>query len=225
MRFGLIGHPISDSKSPELFARAYDGKYPYDLIEGADFDKSWQTFLDDYQAINITAPFKEQAFARVLQEGSIDPECEAIGAINIATKTPKGIVGYNSDYLGVRKILKAGGFGPDLTALVVGYGGAGKAAAAAARSLGMDVVICNRSIKEEGIRPLDEASLIAEVSDIMIYTLPVAIKGIYCGCILEANYKTPCYADTSGEYIPGSEWLKAQAVTGYALMTGEEPTL
>jgi len=225
MKFGLIGHPISDSKSPELFARAYDSKWPYDLIEGADFEESWQKFLSDYQAINITAPFKEKAFAKVAETGTIAPECAAIGAINIAVKTPEGIVGYNSDFLGVRKILEDNDFGPDLTALVVGYGGAGKAAAAAARSLGMDVVICNRSIKAEGIRPLEEAPLIAEVSDIMIYTLPVPIKGIYCGCILEANYKSPCYAGTTADYIPGTEWLKSQAVTGYALMTGEDPNL
>jgi len=224
-RFGLIGHPISDSKSPELFARAYDGAWSYDLIEGADFEASWQKFLDKYQAINITAPFKEKAFARVLSEGVIDESIVDIGAINIAVKTPSGIRGYNSDYLGVRKILGEAGFGPELTALVVGYGGAGKAAAAAAKSLGMDVVICNRTIKAEGIRPLDEVPLIAEVSDIMIYTLPVAMKGVYCSCIMEANYKTACFASTTGDYISGLEWLKAQALTGYELMTGKVPNL
>ena len=61
IKFGLIGHPIGHSASPALFAKAYGGRWQYDLIEGEDFEASWQRFLDEYQAINITAPFKETA--------------------------------------------------------------------------------------------------------------------------------------------------------------------
>ena len=57
-RFGLIGNPVAGSLSPRLFEAAYGGRYAYDLIEGAVFDTSWQRFLDDYDGINITAPFK-----------------------------------------------------------------------------------------------------------------------------------------------------------------------
>ena len=63
-RFGLIGHPIAHSLSPALFRAAYGGKYAYDLIETPDFEAAWARFLADYKAINVSAPFKGNAFVR-----------------------------------------------------------------------------------------------------------------------------------------------------------------
>ena len=224
-RFGLIGHPLAGSGSPALFERAYGGRLPYDLIEGEDFEASWARFLKDYQAINITAPFKELAFERVIPA---DETVRRIGAVNIAVKTEKGIIGYNSDCLGVRKLLEDKGFGKDAVAVVAGFGGAGKAAYAAAVSLGMDAVVCNRTAKPLGYggftRPLEELPILAAVADILIYTLPVATEGVSCPAVLEANYRSPGmqYA-ASSLYIPGTDWLLEQARTGYELMTGEAP--
>ena len=99
MKFGLIGHPIAHSLSPALFKAGYDSRYPYQLIEGADFEDSYRRFLEGYDGINVTAPFKEPAFAKA---DILSPECEAIGATNLLVKTPDGIKAYNSDYLGVR---------------------------------------------------------------------------------------------------------------------------
>ena len=64
-RFGLIGNPVAGSLSPRLFEAAYGGRFSYDLIEGAVFDASWRRFLDEYDGINITAPFKQYAFRAV----------------------------------------------------------------------------------------------------------------------------------------------------------------
>lgn len=228
LRFGLIGHPIAGSGSPALFARAYGGRWPYDLIDNEDFESCWREFLSSYHAVNITAPFKEKAFRRVLECGRVDSECEPVGAINIAVKTPEGIVGYNSDYLGVKRVLLEEGFGTPYTplAIVVGFGGAGKAAAAAARSLGMEVVVCNRSRYTPEIRPLEDIPVLAPVADILIYTLsfplPILTAGeaVLPGTVLEANYRTPCLENYGGRYIHGRRWLEAQAVEGYPLMTG-----
>lgn len=228
-KFGLIGDPISHSASPALFASAYGGRWPYELIEGADFEASWQRFLDEYQAINITAPFKEDAFRKVAECGVLGNDIRVIGAINIAVKEADGkIHGYNSDYLGVMKVLRDHGFGTGSTVVIAGFGGAGKAAAAAAKALGCDVVVCNRTRYTPDIRPLEELSVLAGVADILIYSLAVpipeldAISAPEAGprAILEANYREPCLAGRPG-YIPGTEWHLAQAETGYPLMTGE----
>ena len=64
MKFGLIGHPIAHSLSPALFKAGYNGRYPYELIETADFEEAYQRFLDDYDGFNVTAPFKELAYAK-----------------------------------------------------------------------------------------------------------------------------------------------------------------
>lgn len=220
-KFGLIGYPLKGSGSPALFARAYGGRWPYDLIENPDFEAAWAVFLREYKAVNITAPFKEQAFRKVLGCGAVAPVCEELEAINIAVKTPSGIRGWNSDYLGVLKLLGDHSFGPGAKALCVGFGGAGRAACAAARAAGMDVTVCNRTIKAPGMHPLEDIPALAEGTNLLIYNLPFPIpqmEGIRVPALLEANYRSPSYAGAAATYIPGEEWLAAQAETGYPLM-------
>lgn len=230
-KFGLIGHPIAHSLSPRLFTAAYDGRYEYDLIETPVFEEAWERFMKSYKAINITAPFKLDAYRKA---DIVSDEVRSIGAANILVKTENGIAAHNSDYLGVRFILKKamesldGDDAP--VALIVGYGGAGMAAAQAAKDLGMDVTICNRSTdKAPGLRPLEEIPILAEVADILIYNLPVAIpemQGVKVPVILEANYKDPCLGpEYCTKYIPGTEWHLMQAVEGYELMCGEKPDI
>ena len=65
-------------------------------------------------------------------------------------------------------------------------------------------------------------------ADVVVCTLPRYAPGlehIRCRKLIEANYKTPCCNALPGikEYIPGTTWLKLQAILGYELMTGEKP--
>ena len=273
-RFGLIGHPIAHSLSPALFKAGYEGRYPYDLIEGEDFELSYRRFIEeDYAGINVTAPFKELAFAKA---DILSPECEAVGATNLLVKTPDGIKAYNSDYLGVRMWLSDVAEGLKRTpptpsswapppaargiarfsspqlyptavkTLIVGLGGAGKAAAAAAESLGMEVIRMNRTVKDEKTRTLSDFRECFREADIVIYNIPASIPGLSgltdedFGAgkpkyILEANYKNPSFdkgfirkmkkANPLAEYTSGKTWLLYQALTGYELFTGEKPDL
>ena len=251
-KFGLIGHPIAHSLSPYLFKAAYDGIFPYDLIEGDSFEDSYTKFLEEYDGINVTAPFKELAFNKA---DIRSPECDAVGATNLLIKTPEGIKAYNSDYLGVRRWLEESSdkVSPEndraTNVLVVGYGGAGKAVAAAAGSLGMSVTIMNRTVRSEGIRPLDEFCAEFRKADIIIYNIPGPIpqmndltdedlRGDRTGVpklLMEANYRNPSFtkemigrmkeANPLIEYTEGKTWLLYQAVTGYEIFTGETPDL
>ena len=243
MKFGLIGHPIEHSLSPALFKAGYDGKYPYDLIQTPDFEEAYQRFLDDYEGINVTAPFKELAFSKA---DILSEECRRIGATNLLIKTPEGIKAYNSDFLGVQFWISE--VSSDMTVtptvLIVGLGGAGKAAAEAARSLGCRTILMNRTQFSNEIKPLSEFVPWFEKADIIIYNIPVAIPEIKelltssdtsRKILLEANYKNPSF-DTallknlkqSGlniEYHAGQTWLLLQAMTGYEIFTGEKPDL
>ena len=286
-RFGLIGHPIAHSLSPVLFKAGYDGRYPYELIETADFEEAYARFLEGYDGINVTAPFKELAYAKA---EILTDECKTIGATNLLVKTPEGIKAYNSDYLGVRMWLEidvlsacekratplAAGTGEWLRnspvdcfneparsegvggvlfaadthrmgkALIVGLGGAGKAAAAAAESLGMEVIRMNRTIKDDMTRSLDDFTECFREADIIIYNIPTAISALNeltdndftpgkPKFIMEANYKNPSFdeglidrmkrANPLVEYTGGRTWLLYQAVTGYEIFTGEKPDL
>ena len=246
MKFGLIGHPIAHSLSPSLFKAGYEDRYPYELIEGADFEESYRRFLQEYDGINVTAPFKEAAFykADILSE-----ECRKVGATNLLIKTSDGVKAYNSDYLGVRMWLKetaAGMLSEKPSVLIVGTGGAGKAAGAAAESLGMDVIRMNRTVRNENTRPLDDFREYFRESDIIIYNIPTAIPALNeltdkdfskgkSKFILEANYKDPSFgpsilermkkANPMAEYTGGRTWLLYQAMTGYEIFTGEKPDL
>ena len=102
-RFGLIGHPIAHSLSPALFKAGYDGKYPYELIQGDNFEESYTRFIEGYDGINVTAPFKELAYAKA---DIVSEDCRLIKATNLLVKTTEGVKAYNSDLLGVRMWLK-----------------------------------------------------------------------------------------------------------------------
>ncbi len=292
MKFGLIGHPIAESGSPELFKKAFGGKYEYDLIEGADFEVSYQRFHDEYQAINVTAPFKKQAFEKVVAlalegKGEVSGPCFKIRAANLLVKGPEGIEAHNSDFTGIilsvaeayfpglieecykhfgnRGYIKVHQFfrqnintifSEKPQALIVGCGGAGRAAAVAAAEMGFDVALMNRTpeVAQKLAEEMPEYNFIAvPMSDfanslreceLVIYTVPQAIDAInnltiddFAGdktkVILEANYKTPAFSGALTDkiayagaiYISGSQWLKYQALTGYGIMTGEEPDM
>ena len=245
-RFGLIGHPIAHSLSPALFKAGYEGRYPYELIEGENFEESYRKFLEEYDGINVTAPFKELAFAKA---DILSSECESVGATNLLVKTPQGVKAFNSDFLGVRMWLEevaAEVLTEKKSVLIVGLGGAGKAAAAAAESLGMKVVRMNRTVRDEKTRPLDDFKECFREADIIIYNIPTAIQALNeltdkdftpgkPKFILEANYKDPSFgkeilakmqtANPLARYTGGKTWLLYQAVTGYEIFTGEKPDL
>lgn len=246
MKFGLIGHPIAHSLSPALFKAGFDGRYPYELIETEDFEEAYDRFVEGYDGINVTAPFKESAFAKA---DILSEECKAVRATNLLVKTPEGIKAYNSDFRGVRMWLEERHFDFTPTALIVGLGGAGKAAAAAAGSLGMKVLMMNRTQFDADILPLTDFCRYFRRADIIIYNIPAAIPqleelteddfrgGKECRAkhILEANYRNPSFdanllqkmskANPLAEYTSGRTWLLYQAATGYEIFTGETPDL
>lgn len=234
-RFGLIGNPVAGSLSPRLFAAAYEGRYPYDLIEGADFQLSWQRFLDDYTGINVTAPFKLLAFEKV---DILSETARLSGAVNLCVKTPEGIAGYNTDVDGVRLSLQEAGVVPQET-LVVGAGGAGRAASVAAMQLGCRVTIINRTeSKAQALaealgcawRPMEDLSLVLSHATLLLSTIPschidaLNPASLFGRTILEADYRHPTLSGFPGcRYVSGRRWLLHQAVAGYALFTGETP--
>ncbi|MDO5321345.1 MAG: hypothetical protein Q4F39_03030 [Bacteroidia bacterium] len=206
-RFGLIGYPIGHSQSPALFKKECGGRWEYDLLEFDNFEDSLKAFADGpYKAVNVTAPYKTLAAERAdIRSAAV----ERIGAANILVKTPEGIAAYNSDFLAVRELLEKAGA---KSVTVIGLGGAGRAALAAAEGLGLPVRGLHHNEISEGV-----------ADDTIIYTLPSAVPGcdrLDCRVIIEANYKDPCLMGHNG-YISGFEWLHAQAVLGFGILTGQ----
>ena len=95
-RLGLIGYPIGHSLSPTLF-REYFASRP-DILE------QWEAFMQDYTAVNVTAPFKENAFRTADSHDYSALRCQAS---NLLVKTPsEGVKAYNTDFEAVLDILR-----------------------------------------------------------------------------------------------------------------------
>ena len=210
IKFGLAGYPIADSLSPRLFDAAYHGNWPYELLESPDFETIVERFrTEDFRAINVTAPFKTLALG---VSDVISEEASRCGAANILLRKDGRIEAHNSDLTALIAMI-----GMAKSVLVIGGGGAGKAAISAARTIGVEPVLRHH---DELAEPLE--------ADVVVCTLPRYAPGlehIRCRKLIEANYKTPCCDALPGikEYIPGTTWLKLQALLGYELMTGEKP--
>jgi len=233
MKFALIGHPVAGSLSPRLFKAAYGGRYPYDLIDEPAFEAAWERFLAGYDGINVTAPFKQDAFAIVSR---LTPDALATGAVNLVVRNGEETVGYNTDVEGVLGAIRETNL-PVSDALIVGAGGAARAAAVAALRLGCRVTIANRTLSKAdelayslGCEAVSLAHMGSLTPDLVIYTLPgsapLTLEGSLFrnALVLEAEYKHPVLADIPCRaYVGGRRWLLWQAVAGYALFTGEEP--
>ncbi len=242
MKYGLIGYPIAHSKSPELFRAAYPeaDSLSYDLIEEDDFEKAYRRFLDGYDAVNVTAPYKGNAFRKVDVADTISRE---LFAVNILKKKDGKIYGYNSDFWALQKLLEPYADRKQRPrVLVIGCGGAAKAAALAALKLRMGVMVANRDFRKArefcfnggGMIPLrlEQVPVVIASVNILIYAIPVALDMVATlplagKVVVEANYKDPCLKERCLQegvpYIAGTVWLGEQAVAGYRLMTGLEP--
>ncbi|WP_369433972.1 shikimate dehydrogenase [Psychromonas sp. MME1] len=109
-QYAVFGNPIKQSKSPfihTLFAHQTAQQMQYNAIEPA-LD-NFKTTLDNFfssngKGCNITAPFKEQAFAYAQQ---LTPRATLAGAVNTLKLTDDGIIiGDNTDGAGLVLDLK-----------------------------------------------------------------------------------------------------------------------
>lgn len=252
-RIGLIGNPIGHSLSPSLFREYFAGQpdilssYSYELVERDSFDEAYSAFMKDFLAVNVTAPFKEDAFRAA---SCADRSAEVCLASNLLVKRSEGngvkVWAYNTDFIAVREILeeecaeyicKTGNLN-GRKALVVGCGGAGKAAAAAAAAAGMAVCICNRTVgKAEKFSAhlnacfgccseavgLENLASAVRNADAVICSLPEAVAGLdrmlEDKLVIEASYRNPSLSDAiCRHYVSGLVWLRRQALATYGII-------
>ena len=225
MKFALVGHPVAGSLSPVLFEAAYGGEYKYFLEDCPSFADAWK-LLDTYEGFNVTAPYKQDAF-RACRE--LSSNARRSGAVNLVLRD--GFRGYNTDVDGVVWSLKGV---PAGTALVVGTGGAARAAITGAQELGFEVSVWGRSAaKVAELERQFGLSRSASAPSLVIYTLPgsAPVPGEIAGLcrdavVLEANYRDPRLCEVEcRRYIFGHKWLLGQAAAGYELFTGKAPDI
>ncbi|MGI5868785.1 MAG: shikimate kinase [Kiritimatiellia bacterium] len=125
-RFGLVGHPLGHSLSPEIHRRileiaGVDGTYALHDIEPADLPRVLPTLLASHDGLNCTIPHK-QAVIPFLRE--LDASAADCGAVNTICRGR----GWNTDGEG---FLASGVALRDRDVLILGAGGSARMMASA----------------------------------------------------------------------------------------------
>lgn len=167
MKYGLIGMPLAQSFSPQIH-RLLAG-YSYELCPLSP-DKL-QDFLKKraFCGINVTIPYKETVIPAL---DEIDDTAKRIGAVNTVCNKEGRLIGYNTDYCGMRALLSRAGLSPaGKTVLILGTGGTSKTARTLMRDCGAASVLrVSRTPREPDCIGYREAERIP--AQIIINTTP-----------------------------------------------------
>lgn len=149
--YGIVGNPVGHSVSPPMHEAGYADRgldATYVTFEPAEHEI--ERAIDGAEALgvaglNVTIPFKQDVFEIV----EPDPLAARIGAVNTVVFPEEGLPqGYNTDAAGVTRSFEHYDVAIDgQDAVVVGAGGAGRAAAFALADAGADVHIANRTVE------------------------------------------------------------------------------
>ena len=242
--FGVAGRPILHSLSPEIHRALYarfgvDAAY---LRVRADGPEDILTLMREagFKGMNATSPFKESLFPLL---DRLDDSAVSTGAVNTILAGTGGLRGFNTDTRGIAEALKKSGIPLRRErVLVLGAGGAGRAAVRAMQAENAFVTVINRGKEKTellaesmGCASLPWEELPAALSGhrLLINTIPASpaffpIDRLRPGTtILDADYRNaPLEAaarDRGCRYIPGTEWLLRQGVAAFLLMNGLRP--
>ena len=149
LRTGLLGEKLSHSFSPQIHHALVGDRYTYELFERAP--EAVEGFIkgDEWDAINVTIPYKQVVMPYL---DIITDEALRIGAVNTITRLSDGrLKGDNTDYFGFHRTLTACGCDPKgKKALVLGNGGAAATAVTVLTDMGAEVILLGRSDRSVG---------------------------------------------------------------------------
>jgi len=139
MEYGLIGEHLGQSFSKIIHERIALYTYePHEVTpEGLD------AFLRErrFRAVNVTIPYKQRVIPYL--DGGMDESARNVGAVNVIVNRDGKLFGANTDYYGFRAMASHAGIGfRGRKVLILGTGGASKAAAAAVRDEGASEIVC-----------------------------------------------------------------------------------
>ena len=142
---GITGHPLSHSKSPKMQESAMreagiNGRY---LV----FDSPDLAHIEDVitgyniRGMNVTIPYKQEMIEHL---DSLSQSAEKVGAVNTIVNDGGRLIGDNTDVIGIEYALLDIPL-REKKALIMGSGGAARAAAYALNGLGCDVSVSGRN--------------------------------------------------------------------------------
>ena len=226
---GVAGWPVAHSLSPAMHDAALadaglrDWRYLRLPLPPARFAETVRALpAAGFRGLNVTIPHKEAALALA---DAATPTARAVGAANTLTFGPDGIHADNTDVPG---LLEALGIDPaGRSALVLGAGGAARAAVYALRTA--DVAVWNRSperahrlVAELGGRVVERplrADIVVNCTSVGLHPDPAALERL----ALDADTLSAGTHVVDMVYRPGGTELQAEAARrGAQVVTGLE---
>lgn len=174
-KYGCIGKKLTHSFSKEIHARLAD--YKYELIELTE-DEIAPFFKEkDFEAINVTIPYKQAVIPYL---DSVSDIAKRIGAVNTIVNKDGKLFGYNTDYYGMTALIRRLGLSLEgKKVLVLGTGGTSKTAQVVAADLGASRVLTVSRHRSQEFIDYEEAISIHSDAEIIINTTP---SGMYPDC-------------------------------------------
>ena len=147
MKYGLIGNPIDESPSPLMHNAAFDTmKMNAEYLLRSTGPEDAEAVCGEIQygkwlGLNVTTPMKTVMASMVTLEG----HAKKAGAVNTLWRYGSDIHGALTDVDGIMKPLQQRNIVPGGHALILGAGGAARAAAIALDELGQHVHVAARN--------------------------------------------------------------------------------
>ena len=245
--YGVIGEPVSHSLSPVLhntgfITRHVDAVYlPFLVHDLRDFLAAIPEL--GVRGFSVTHPHK-QAILKYLKD--CDPLAAEIGAVNtVVVRRDNSLFGSNTDYLGVLRALEKKLRIKGSRVLILGSGGAARAAVFALARAGASVAICARREKAAkelarafGGEVVPRAALRTEFFDAILNATPVGMhphdgvsplvpSELHCRLVMdlitrpERTQLLKIAARKGIATVAGVEMLLAQGYAQWELWTGK----
>ena len=243
--YGVAGNPIKSSLSPIMMNTAFRRE-----TVNAVYLALQTTRLNDLlklvheipiQGVSITMPLKQDIIAHLEQT---DPLSAKIGAVNTIRLLDGKLYGFNTDVQGIVGPLEKRMQIRGAKVLVLGAGGAARAAVFGLKDRGAEVFILNRTpetaqklARQAGAKTCRRDSLAKTSFDVIVNATPVGMAGNKAGTILDGDInaklvfdlvynplETPLIHQARKQGIPfitGIEMFIQQGARQFEIFTGK----
>lgn len=184
--YGVAGDPIAHSLSPLMLNTAFRRENVngvYLALHAKSLDDLLACIRDiPIHGLSITMPYKEEIVKHL---DKTDPLTAKIGACNTVVRSQEGkLYGFNTDVTGVVRPLEQRLHLQGAKILVLGAGGAARAAVFGLKERGADVYILNRTpgpaqtlAKQARAKAINKMQLKKMAFDVIINATPVGMEG------------------------------------------------
>ena len=174
-KYGCIGKKLTHSFSKEIHAKLAD--YKYELIELAEIEVDSFFKNKEFNAVNVTIPYKETVIPYL---DFLSDVAKRIGAVNTVVNKNGKLYGYNTDYYGMKALLEKTGIEiKNKKVMILGTGGTSKTARVLTKDLGASEIVVVSRQKKESFITYEEAVSEHRDANVIINTTP---SGMYPDC-------------------------------------------